>query len=91
MNIYKISQNVNKDYDSYDSAVVFAENEEQAKRIHPDRDYRWKDDGWVGRDGDKTIATWSWADITDVKVEYLGIAHRDIIDPSVIVASCNAG
>ena len=35
MKIYKLSQNVNNDYETYDSAVVVAEDEESAKRIHP--------------------------------------------------------
>ena len=35
MKLYKISQNVNTDYDTYDSAVVCAKDEEAAKRIHP--------------------------------------------------------
>lgn len=36
MKIYKISQNVNNEYDTYDSAVVYAESEEEAKQIHPE-------------------------------------------------------
>ena len=36
MNIYKISQNENNRYDTYDSAIVCAENPEKAKLIHPD-------------------------------------------------------
>ena len=35
MNIYLISQKENNDYDTYDSAVVVAPNEEVARRIHP--------------------------------------------------------
>ena len=33
MNIYLISQETNKGYDTYDSAVVFAESEEEAMQI----------------------------------------------------------
>lgn len=39
MKIYKISQDVNKDYDTYDSAVVYANNEEEAKNIHPNGNF----------------------------------------------------
>ena len=36
MNIYKVSQDKNCDYDSYDSFVCVAESEEQAKNMFPD-------------------------------------------------------
>ena len=36
LKLYRISQAVNTEYDTYDSAVVVAENEEDARRIHPD-------------------------------------------------------
>ena len=39
MNIYKISQEVNSEYDTYDSAIVLAESEEVARLIHPD--FQW--------------------------------------------------
>lgn len=35
MKIYLISQDTNPGYDTYDSAVVCAENEQQAQKIHP--------------------------------------------------------
>lgn len=35
MKLYRISQNVNREYDTYSDAVVAADNEEEAKRIHP--------------------------------------------------------
>ena len=35
MNLYKISQSANNDYDTYDSAIVAAENEEEARKINP--------------------------------------------------------
>lgn len=36
MNIYKIEQNDVTGYGTFDSAVVIAEDEETAKRIHPE-------------------------------------------------------
>ncbi len=33
MKIYRISQNITYGYDTYDSAVVCAENEDEAKKI----------------------------------------------------------
>jgi len=35
MNIYHISQDVNDDYDTYDSAVVYAKSRERARNIPP--------------------------------------------------------
>lgn len=35
MNLYKISQDVNDDWDTFDSAVVVAESAEEAKKIIP--------------------------------------------------------
>ena len=36
MNLYLISQTINDDYDSWDSAVVAAESAGAAREIHPD-------------------------------------------------------
>jgi hypothetical protein len=38
MNLYKISQTSNCDYDTYNSAIVCAENEAAARVIHPSGD-----------------------------------------------------
>jgi hypothetical protein len=35
MKLFKISQTENTDYDTFDSAVVCAPNEETARNIHP--------------------------------------------------------
>ena len=43
MNIYKIWQKYNTDWDTYDSAIVTAETEEEARRITPGSDV----DEWV--------------------------------------------
>ena len=37
MKIYKISQSLLDGYDTYDSAVVVAENEDDARNIHPSK------------------------------------------------------
>lgn len=36
MNLYKISQDVNDGWDTFDSAIVAAKSEEDARNIHPD-------------------------------------------------------
>ena len=80
MNIYKIWQDVNNDYNTYDSAVVVAESEDDARTIHP----RGVDYHYTIDDGDTT-----WVDIKDVKVQLIGTTH--ICIRVVVLASFNAG
>lgn len=35
MNLYKVSNNIVTGYDTYDSMVVVAEDEQEAREIHP--------------------------------------------------------
>lgn len=77
MKIYKISQSLNIGYDTYDSAVVCADNEEEARSIHPS-DYATK-------------YTWIESDkINEIRVEYLGEADENL-KKGVILSSFNAG
>lgn len=102
MNIYKLSQNVNHDYDTYDSCVVCAENEESAKRIHPST--IWESGGYYNED---TKEFWthnihgtpylfegkygSWTNNLDVViVELIGTANESI-KKGIICSSFNAG
>lgn len=65
--IYLISQSVNNDYDTYDSAVVTAESEDHAKLIHPNGEdtYAGENSGYWGNR--------SWVDTpADVDAEYIG-------------------
>jgi len=82
MNLYLISQDVNNDYDTYDSAVVAADNEEAARMFHPGlyEGFDWNGVGGCG----------SWCDAKDVKVEFIGIAKHGTIR-GCICASFNAG
>lgn len=96
MNLYLIDQEINSTYDSYDSAVVAADNEQQAQYTHPDGKHIWyepqgcwtdlavtekhEEDGWG-----------SWvANPKKVRVQLLGKA-REGIKAGVILASFNAG
>ena len=82
MNIYKIEQDTNVKYDTYDSAVVIAESESKAKYIHPTkckkyyRPMDWK---------------YEWCKPSQVTVTYIGIADPSFTKPCVIVSSYNAG
>lgn len=87
LKIYKISQNANDGYDTYDSAIVVAEDEEQAKKIHPNG-YMIIFDG----DGTSSPFNGSWANnISEIKTEYIGMADKKFNVPQVICASFHAG
>ena len=84
MKLYLISQSVNSGYDTYDSAVVIADSEEEARMVHPEKDPRWN--------GVKNHLFDSWADAKDVQVVYLGEAEEGLEDYGpVICSSFNAG
>jgi hypothetical protein len=83
MNIYLISQKENDIYDCYDSAVVAAESEDDARSIHPDGRKNW--------DGiDRADPYGDWCSKEYVKVKLIGKAEEGIT--GVICASyINAG
>lgn len=84
MKIWKISQKKNNTWDTYDSAVVFAETEECARMTHPSECETYDLDG-------KVDSYSSWCDAKDVTVEYLGETDRIVPNKTVICASYNAG
>ena len=87
MNIYLISQEVNNGYDTYDSAVVCAKDESDARTIHPSSEtvsYQ----SFRELPNEKYFDT--WAGISDIKVELIGKAVKGI-ERGVICASFNAG
>lgn len=81
MNLYLISQTKNTGYDTFDSAVVAAESEGDAKEIHPAGGSIYTNRclmyGWVKSPD-------------DVSVELIGIANKGI-ESGVICGSFNAG
>ena len=81
MNLYKISQTENDDYDTYDSAVVAAETEDDARMITPDA-------GQWGKDSSHWC---NWCSSPElVTVELIGVA-KPFTEAGVICASYNAG
>ncbi len=85
MNLYLIDQNFNTNYDTYDSAVVIAENEDQARLIHPSYYVESLDQWWEYGYG-------SWAKSPDqVTVTYLGVYEGEPVKSPIICASFNAG
>lgn len=95
MNIYKISQSVNNGYDTYGSAVVVAESELEAAKIHPsgldakgfNESTRKYDKPWYKTDR----RDWTWASrLEDVKVELIG--STNLYDkPFIICRGFNVG
>jgi hypothetical protein len=92
MKLYIISRTSSPGFDAYDSAVVAAHNEEEARNMHPNGDV------WVGRgyytDG-IVDGQWNsidlWVEPENVVVEYIGEASETIKKPCVVVSSYNAG
>ena len=94
MNIYKISQTVNNDYDTYDSAVVVASSPEEAQWIHPSEYYRYINGvlHFVYTDEvapHRYERSSCWCHPSDVQVEYIGTT--ELPASTVICASFNAG
>jgi len=83
MKIFLITQSVNNGYDTYDSAVVFAESEEEAIKIHPDN----SDKEWFKK-ADRDYGTWAPKEF--VKAEYIGEA-KEGTERGVACSSFNAG
>jgi len=87
--LYLISQEENNGYDTYDSAVVVAPDEETAKIIDPANTLQIF---MTEKDWDYNKNSWgSWCSSPDkVKVLYLGDATDDL-KVGVVTSSFNAG
>lgn len=81
MKLFRISQDQNHAYDTYDCAVVAAPDEGTARKIHPK--------GGRGKWYKYKVGDW-FTDPKFVDVEYLGEASPEI-KQGVICASFNAG
>lgn len=84
-----------RNYDEYDSFVVAARTEGEARRTHPDGELRWNvADKWYGQVhwGDNDWASGSWPiRPEDVTVKQIGIADGSIEPNTVLISSYNAG
>ena len=85
MKLYLISQTENGGYDTFDSAVVAAPDENAAKEMHPDGKLLKTSLDWKAE-----TATWCHSK-RKVKVEYLGIAVKGTKRGDIICRSFNAG
>lgn len=81
MKLWKISQDRNLTYDTYECAIVAAGSEDVAKRMHPED----------GHDITKDARSWDWVtDPDSVECEYLGEAKPGT-EQGVLCASFIAG
>ena len=95
MNLYLISQNKVTGKNTYDSAVVAAESNLDARTIHPSEFVTHISNGqWMGtnsnnKEYESNNHTWvSYEDIDCINVEYLGETNKE---RGVILAWFNAG
>lgn len=94
MKLYLVSQEVNDDYDTYDSFVVCAESPEKATYINPGGFHVWKDNDWYFKYSDGRLereVDTSWCYPKDVQVKEIGEANDDIKQGEILCASFNAG
>lgn len=94
MNLYYVCQEVNNEYDTYNSFVAVCETEDDARHTHPSEHYKWMGSGWGfiyfdGRVSNEGRTTHDWCDPDDVKVDLIGTSYVGI--RGVICASFNAG
>ena len=93
MNLYLLEQEINNNYDTFDSAVVAASSPLKARRTHPDDCSVWENIGWM-RGGELVPQnphhnTWvAHGEVEGVEVTYLG--HTKL-EAGVVCASFNAG
>lgn len=80
MKLWKISQERNSGYDTYDSAVVVAASAAEARRIYPGG----------GEPSEWALRT-TWASVNDVQAVEIGHALPSLEAGTVVVASFNAG
>ena len=97
MKIYLLSQDFLNDYDIYDSAIVIAENEDEARKIHPNRLVTHITNGqWMGTypgGGEYKKESFDWvrcSDIDKISVKYIGEASKEQ-QKGLVLASFNAG
>ena len=100
--LYRISQEVNNDYESYDSAVVVAPDRISASMVHP---ARFSDTKELMFEFDRTRDCWQhtfdgtqcgpnnggWCRPNDVTVVCIGKAANHLSAGDVVCSSYNAG
>ena len=95
MNIYKLSQTINDNYDTYDSCVVIAENEKEAVKVHPNGYQNWDTRGQKSESRYfryENFDIYDWSEIQHIKVELIGVADESLdTEIKVVCSSFNPG
>ena len=89
MNIYAVYNSRPKGYDICLSMVVYAEDENSARLMHPDRDSIWNGREWVSNDLFKTdnkVINKQWDNPTNVIINYLGVATESVKSKVIMTA-----
>jgi hypothetical protein len=97
--LWKLSQDVNNDYDTYGSAVVVSQDPQAARRIHPSTDSRTgemmfryvQDEGWHWVHDGTPYNNSCWVGPKDVQATCVGEAADWLGEGAVVVSSFNAG
>lgn len=82
--LWYIHQSNNRDYDTFDSAVVAAVSEDEARYTHPDGNK------WDGKQWGRSYGFADWVRPDEVQVVHIGEA-KEGTEAGVICASFNAG
>ena len=80
MNLYLLSQNVNDDWNTYDSMAVIASSEAEAKALAREQS------GFASHEYHN-----SWVSDKDVQVTLIGRIEAENLLPHIVCASFNAG
>jgi hypothetical protein len=96
MKLWLISQEVNNNWDTYDSAVVAANTEEEARLIYPDNwdksPKRWNGSKWLWYLDDGRVLDYSsgsWTSPDNVQVQFLADGYQG--PAGTVLGSFNAG
>ena len=94
-NLYLISQHTNNRYETYDSIVVSAKDEDEARKINPDGSVtHYRDGKWMGTRDDGTeyerdYCEWvEFKDIDQLTVQFIG--KTELESGVIILGSFNA-
>ncbi len=91
MKLYLISQTENNDWDTYDSAVVAAPDEDTARNLNPRAEGESDSNLFVDWNNIRESTWFTWATRPeDVKVKYIGEAV-ECTPLGVVLTSFNAG
>jgi len=101
MKLFLLQQNINDGWDTYDAAVVVAENEDEARKIHPSEFVNHVKNGkfmrtsnnidTFGQEHPHDNNDWvSYSQIKKIDVTYIGEAAENLSAGEVVIASFNA-